>query len=74
LALTLGPLAALAVIYFVLLRRHYVSRRVVVLSALVVLGLGGWLSWLGTSQRLDPQQHYVPAQFRDGEIVQGHGQ
>jgi hypothetical protein len=72
--LTLAPLAGLAILYFLVFRGSRVSSRWLVLAALVVLGLGGWLTWVGTSERLDRDQRYVPAQLHDGEVVQGHGE
>ena len=70
----LAPLAALALLYFGIFRGLRVSRRIVVLAVLVVLGFGGYLAWSGTTDRLDRGERYVPAQLRGGAIVPGHGE
>ena len=71
--MVLAPIVGLVVVYLVVSRGAQISRRVLVLAVLAVFAFGGWLSWLGTSDRLDPLQRYVPAALRNGTIVQGHG-
>jgi predicted membrane metal-binding protein len=74
LVMVLAPFVALAILYGIAVRRWAISRRVLVLALLTVFAFGGWLTWLGTSQRLDPYQRYVPAMLRNGVVVEGHGE
>jgi amino acid transporter len=74
LVMVLAPIVGLVVVYFIVSRGARISGRVLALAVLVVFAFGGWLTWLGTSDRLDPLQRYVPAQLRNGTIVQGHGE
>ncbi len=70
----LAPIGALAILYFLVFRGRGVSSRILVLATLAVLGLGAWLIWVGVTDRLDRDERYVPAQLRNGEVVQGHGE
>lgn len=73
LMMILAPIGGIVIMYLVLVRGYRISRRMLVLAVLGVFAFGGWLTWLGTEDRLDPSTRYVPAVLRNGEIVQGHG-
>jgi len=72
-ALFLAPLAAY-ILWRVTAARGQVGPSPRVLAA-ILLGLllfGGGLAWFGVHERLPAGAHYVPAELRDGRIVQGH--
>jgi hypothetical protein len=73
LVLFVAPFVGLAILYAVIYRGHGVSRRALLLAVAMVAGVGVYLVWLGTSQRLDRDERYVPALLHNGDIVQGHG-
>ena len=41
-----------------------------IMATLLLFGAG--LAWLGVRERSAAGSHYVPAELRDGRIVQGH--
>jgi hypothetical protein len=71
--LFVAPFVAFAILYAVFFRGRGVSRHTLLIALAAVVGLGAYLVWLGTSQRLDRDERYVPAKLHDGDIVQGHG-
>lgn len=71
-ALLLAPLAILA-IYIITARRGGPSRRTVASLLGGVALCGVWLAWYALHERLPAGARYVPAQFRDGQVVPGHG-
>ncbi len=73
LVLFLAPFVAFGILYAVFFRGRGVSRPALLLALAGVAGLGAYLAWLGTSQRLDRDERYVPAVLHNGDIVQGHG-
>lgn len=73
LAMVIAPFVGVAILYAVIFRGRRVPLPVLLIAGAAVAGLGVYLVWLGTSQRLDPDEHYVPAKLHDGDIVQGHG-
>jgi hypothetical protein len=73
LLVVVAPIGGLVAVYFIMSRGGRISGRALALALLAVFAFGGWLTWLGTSDRLDPLQRYVPASLHDGTIVQGHG-
>ncbi len=73
LVLVLAPFVGVAILYAVIFRGRGVSAPALLFAAAAVVGLGVYLVWLGTTQRLDRDEHYVPAKLHNGDIVQGHG-
>lgn len=73
LGLALAPIAAILLLYALVIRRHRPSARVLTLGVLLVTSLGVWLVWSGTSEDLSRSERYAPATLHDGQIVQGHG-
>lgn len=73
LVLAVAPLVAFLILYMLLFRGRGISRGTVLVASAMVLGFGVWLVWMGTSERLDRGEAYVPATLRNGAIVQGHG-
>jgi hypothetical protein len=73
LVLFLAPFVGFAILYAVFFRGRGVSLQALLLALTAVAGLGAYLAWLGTSQRLDRDERYVPARLHNGDIVQGHG-
>lgn len=43
-----------------------------ILTGLLLCGAG--LAWFAIWEREAPGAHYVPAQFRDGQVVPGHAE
>ena len=70
--LALAPLLAAALLYGIVYRR-LPSRRTVLLLTVAEMVLATALIWSGTADGLRPHQRYVPAQMRDGEVIEGHG-
>ena len=70
--LALAPVFAAALLYVILYRR-LPSRRAVLLLTVAEVLLAGALVWNGTTEGLKPHERYVPAQVRDGQVVEGHG-
>lgn len=50
-----------------------VTRQVAVLAAVVFVLMAAATVWYGLNRRLDRGEVYIPAQFQNGQIVQGHG-
>ena len=53
--------------------RRLPSRRAVLLITVAETLLAAALIWQGTAEGLRPHERYVPAQVRDGAVVEGHG-
>ena len=68
----LAPLLAVMLLYGIVYRR-LPSRRAVLLITLAETLLAAALIWQGTAEGLRPHERYVPAQVRDGAVVEGHG-
>ena len=68
----LAPLLAIMLLYGVVYRR-LPSRRAVLLITVAETLLAAALIWQGTAEGLRPHERYVPAQVRDGAVVEGHG-
>jgi len=74
LALFLAPLAAYALWQFAVRRGlpgPSPAALAMILAALLLFGAG--LVWFGVEERAPPGTSYVPAQLRNGKIVEGHG-
>lgn len=70
--LALAPLLAAALLYGIVYRRLPSRRAVLVISVAEAL-LAIVLIWQGVAEGLRPHERYVPAQFRNGSVVEGHG-
>ena len=74
LALFFAPLAAYG-LWRATVRRGLPgpSREVLLAIFAALLTFGATLVWFGVHERSAPGSHYVPAEFRNGQIVPGHG-
>ncbi len=70
--LALAPLLLAALLYAIVFRRLPSRRAVLVLTVAETL-LAIALIWSGTADSLRPHERYVPAQLREGSVVDGHG-
>lgn len=70
--MALAPLLAMALFYGIVYRR-LPSRRAVLAITVAETVLAIALVWQGTTEGLRPHERYVPAQMRDGAVVEGHG-
>ena len=70
--LALAPLLAAALLFGIVYRR-LPSRRTVLVLTVAEIVLAVALIWSGTTDGLRPHQRYVPAQMRNGELIEGHG-
>ncbi len=70
--LALAPLLLAALLYAIAFRR-LPSRRTVLILTVAEVALAIALVWSGTADSLRPHERYVPAQLRDGSVVEGHG-
>jgi len=50
-----------------------VTRQIAILAGAAFVLMAAGTLWYGLERRLDRDEVYIPAQLRDGEIVQGHG-
>ena len=50
-----------------------VTRQIAILAGTAFVLMAAGTLWYGLERRLDRDEVYIPAQLRDGEIVQGHG-
>lgn len=75
LALFLAPLAAY-VLWRMALRRGQPGPSPAVLSGILagLLLFGASLAWLAVLDRDTPGSRYVPAQWRNGQVVPGHAE
>ncbi len=72
-SLLLAPIL-LFVVYRMAVRGRTPSRRALAVAMLLLALFGASLAWMGTSQRLDPHERYIPAAVgSDGEVTPGHG-
>ena len=61
-------------VYRLAVRGRTPSRRALAVTMVVLAAFGAGLAWMGTTQRLDPHEKYVPAALGpNGEVVTGHG-
>jgi len=75
LALFLAPLGAY-ILWRLAVRRGQPGPPPVVLSGILagLLLLGASLAWAAVLERDSPGSHYVPAQWRNGQVVPGHAE
>ena len=70
--LALAPLLFAALLYAIVFRRLPSRRAVLVLTVAETL-LAIALIWSGEADSLRPHEAYVPAQLREGSVIDGHG-
>ncbi len=70
--LAVAPILLGALLYGMVYQRMP-SRRVVLVIAVAELAMAGVLVWQSETESLSPHERYVPAQIRDGGLVEGHG-
>jgi apolipoprotein N-acyltransferase len=61
-------------VYRLAVRGRTPSRLALTATMLMLAAFGAGLAWMGTTQRLDPHERYIPAALAPGGgVVTGHG-
>ena len=68
----IAPVLFAALLYGVVFHR-LPSRRIVLVIAVAELAVAASLIWSSETESLSPHERYVPAQLKDGSLVEGHG-